>query len=131
MEEEKFIKKIKFYVNSYDDFSPIEYQITFGNSVNKTLDAYIQAMDVECFTSIQTEDYTAFNKNISKIIYSWKHRYKTKEDICDGREWSLSIFYTDNKRTYYTGDIEEPENFEELVNYISAFCSKLLRGQNE
>ena len=42
MEEEKFIKKFKFYVNSYDDFSPIEYQITFGNSVNKTLDAYIR-----------------------------------------------------------------------------------------
>ena len=40
MEEEKFIKKFKFYVNSYDDFSPIEYQITFGNSVNKTLDAW-------------------------------------------------------------------------------------------
>ena len=62
MEEEKFIKKFKFYVNSYDDFSPIEYQITFGNSVNKILDAYIQAMYVECFTSIKTENYTAFNK---------------------------------------------------------------------
>ena len=131
MEEEKLIKKIKLYINSYIDFQLVEYQVTFGNPVDMALDAYIQTTDIECYTSIPVDDYTEFNKNISKIIYSWKHRYKTKEDICDGREWSLSIFYTDNKRTYYTGDIEEPENFEELVSYISTFCSKLLRGKNE
>jgi len=131
MEEEKLIKKIKLYINSYIDFPLVEYQVTFGNPVNATLDAYIQTTSIEGLTTIPTGNYVEFNKNISKIIYSWKHRYKTKEDICDGREWGLSIFYTDNKRTYYTGDIEEPENFEELVNYISAFCSKLLRGQNE
>ena len=33
--------------------------------------------------------------------------------------------------SFHEKDIKEPENFEELVNYISAFCSKLLRGQNE
>ena len=131
MEEEKLIKKIKLYINSYIDFPLVEYQVTFGNPVDATLDAYIQTTSIEGLTTIPTGNYVEFNKNISKIIYSWKHRYKTKEDICDGREWSLSIFYTDNKRTYYIGDIEEPENFEELVNYLSAFCSKLLRGQNE
>ena len=131
MEEEKLIKKIKLYINSYIDFPLVEYQVTFGNPVDATLDAYIQTTNIEGLTTIPTGNYVEFNKNISKIIYSWKHRYKTKEDICDGRKWGLSIFYTDNKRTYYTGDIEEPENFEELVNYISAFCSKLLRGQNE
>lgn len=131
MEEEKLIKKIKLYINSYIDFPLVEYQVTFGNPVDATLDAYIQTTSIEGLTTIPTGNYVAFNKNISKIIYSWKHKYKTKEDICDGREWGLSIFYTDNKRTYYTGDIEEPENFKELVCYISTFCSKLLRGQNE
>ena len=126
MEEKKLIKKIKLYINSYIDFPLIEYQVTFGNPVDETLDAYVQTTDIECFTSIPTDNYVEFNKNISKITSSWKHRYKTKEDICDGREWRLSIFYTNNKRKCYSGDIKEPENFEVLVNYVSTFCSKLL-----
>ena len=68
MEEEKLIKKIKLYINSYIDFPLVEYQVTFGNPVDMALDAYIQTTDIECYTSIPVDDYTEFNKNISKSI---------------------------------------------------------------
>lgn len=118
------IKKLKFYCHQFD-FPMFVYYITFGNVDNGIIECCLECYDVIQFLKIREADYLEFCKNISYLIKDWKHRYKTDGEICDGQEWLLSIIFENNKRTYYKGDISEPDNFEQVESYIKDFYEKV------
>lgn len=114
------IKKLKFYCHQFD-FPKFVYSMTFGNVNNGIVEICLECYDVIQILNIQENDYLEFCKNISSLTKDWKHRYKADSDILDGQEWLLSILFDNNKRTYYKGDITEPDNFEQVKNYIKNF----------
>lgn len=121
------IKKLKFYCHQFD--SPMfVYNITFGNTNNGSVEVCLECYDVIQFLEIKENYYLGFCKNILSLIKDWKHRYKTNGEILDGQQWLLSILFDNNKRTYYMGDIAEPDNFEQLECYIKDFYAKVPKG---
>lgn len=74
------------------------------------------------FKKVKIEDYENFNRQIFSIIESWRRKYPSKYDICDGLMWQFDIRISDRKNIlHYCGHNETPENYYDLEKFLEGY----------
>jgi len=118
------IKKLKFCHNIYME-SCVEYHFCFGETlIDNKLELCLETNKYRTFGNISVQEYEKFCTDIDEITKLWRHNYKNKTPVSDGQAWNLNITFTNNKKTLYYGELEEPSNFSDLETYLNKFAGR-------